>query len=135
MKNLIKSAVVMAKAKFLLSDMQEVSDHHFFKLDQIQTNGADVIIVCIKDSSIVLNALLGDVSIGSNIMDSDEAGNRTLLYSTNWNLAINTDDGRIYIASFVKDGLIDLTDLKTAYFDLPFDEYDNLDEENNVIPE
>lgn len=135
MKNLINQAVVLAKTNFKLADMDDDGTNLFFKLDQVQTKGSDFILVVIKDKATATASILGDVSIGADIMASGEAGKRTLLYKTDWDLTPSTDDGRIYAAAFIKDSSMVMDNLKTDYFDLPFDEYANLDADNNLIPE
>ena len=133
-RKLAKKDGVIAKTSFTRSQMTSDGVHYFFKLDQLKTNGANCLLVSIQDNATITNTVLGNVSIGANLMDSGVAGNRTLLYSTDWNIQPSTDNGSIFVAGFIPDSNFDISNLATDYPDLPFNNYSNLDSENNFIP-
>ena len=133
MKNLIQAAVILSKASFNSRDMQGDGTHDFIKIDQIETKGANFILICCQNLDTVSIITDGDISIGSNIMGSDVEGNRTLLYSGPWTFTAATGDGSIWMFALIPDSSIDLSNLETSYTSLPYDEYDNLDTAMNEI--
>jgi hypothetical protein len=133
MKNLIKAATILNKTSFVSADMETDSTHDFFKIDQIKTKGCNFILICCQNLETVSIITDGDIAIGSNIMNSDVEGNRTLLYSGPWTFTAATGAGAIWMFALIPDFGIELTDLHTDYNSLPFDEYANLDNSMNEI--
>ena len=133
MKNLIQAATILSKVSFELAEMEDDTIHSFFKIDQIETKGANFILICCQNLAAVNPDIDGDIAIGSNIMDSDEAGNRTLLYDGVWSFNATTGDGAIWVLALIPTAGIDLSNLETSYTSLPYDEYNNLDTANNEI--
>lgn len=134
MKNLLKAATIISKATFAVGDMETDGGFNFFKIDQIETKGANFLLVCCENLDTVALAIDGDISIGSNIMDTGEDGDRTLLYTGEWTFTVPAGAGStIWTYAIKPNADVDLSNLETGIFDLPFDEYADLTTTNNII--
>ena len=81
MQNLIQAPRILNKTSFDLADMETDATNNFFKIDQIKTDGANFILICCQNLDTLVVSDDGDISIGSNLMDSGAIGDRTILYT------------------------------------------------------